>query len=294
MGILGRIYVSHEGVNAQVSIPEPQLDLFTQGLEMIDFLKGSRLNFALAHDKYAFFKLAIKVRPKLVADGLEDPDFDVTDKGQHVDAESFNMLTEQAGTLVVDMRNQYESEIGHMENAICPPANSFREELPMVARMLEAYKERKVVMYCTGGIRCEKASAYMKHCGYKQVYQLEGGIIEYVRQCKEKGLPNKFIGKNFVFDKRMAEAVGEEVIANCHQCGMPSDSHVNCANDLCHNLFIQCPSCADSMNGTCSAHCKQIVNLPRGDRKAAHETFASTGMLRSRHEPKPTHCIKTT
>jgi UPF0176 protein len=117
-------------------------------------------------------------------------------------------------------------------------------------------------MYCTGGIRCEKASAYYKHKGFKNVFQLEGGIINYVRQVEESGLENKFKGKNFVFDHRRAERVSEDVVSNCHQCGAPCDTHVNCENEACHLLFIQCNSCQEKMNTCCSEECKEIASLP--------------------------------
>jgi len=123
-------------------------------------------------------------------------------------------------------------------------------------------------MYCTGGIRCEKASAYYKHKGFKNVFQLEGGIIEYTRQVKQQGLNNKFIGKNFVFDDRRAEKISDDIIAKCHQCGNPFDVHTNCANDACHLLFIQCDSCKSDMNNCCSAKCKQVHNLPVSEQKA--------------------------
>ena len=122
-------------------------------------------------------------------------------------------------------------------------------------------------MYCTGGIRCEKASAYYKHKGFKKVYQLEGGIIEYARQVKNKGLENKFIGKNFVFDHRRGERISEEVIANCHQCGQPCDTHVNCANEACHLLFIQCEACAEKMENCCSSECLEVIQLPYEEQK---------------------------
>ena len=122
-------------------------------------------------------------------------------------------------------------------------------------------------MYCTGGIRCEKASAYFKHKGFKEVYQLEGGIIEYARQVKAQSLENKFIGKNFVFDERRSERISEDVIAQCHQCGAPCDSHVNCINEACHLLFIQCAACQEKMNECCSISCKEISTLPPEDQR---------------------------
>ena len=122
-------------------------------------------------------------------------------------------------------------------------------------------------MYCTGGIRCEKASAYYKHKGFKNVYQLEGGIIEYARQAQDQDLENKFIGKNFVFDHRRGERISTDVIAQCHQCGKACDTHVNCANEACHLLFIQCGECAEKMTDCCSDECKEIHALPFVEQK---------------------------
>ena len=156
----------------------------------------------------------VKVRHKIVADGLNDDSFDVTNKGVHVGAAKFNELIEDKNTVLVDMRNHYESEIGHFKNAVTPDVDTFRESLDIIEDDLKEHKEDKnLVMYCTGGIRCEKASAYFKHKGFKNVYQLEGGIIEYTRQIKEHQLENKFLGQNFVFDDRRAERISEDVIA---------------------------------------------------------------------------------
>ena len=263
MDVLGRIYVAHEGINAQLSLPAKRFDEFKAMIDDIPFLKDVRLNIAIEQDIKSFLKLKVKVRPKIVADGLDDDTFDVTDKGVHVDAEKFNRLIEDPDTVLVDMRNHYESEIGHFKNAVTPDVDTFRDSLDIIEEDLKPHKEdKKLVMYCTGGIRCEKASAYYKHKGFKNVYQLEGGIIEYARQVKEKQLPNKFIGKNFVFDERLNEKISDEVIAKCHQCGKACDQHTNCANDACHLLFIQCEECAETMNHCCSRECKDFIALP--------------------------------
>jgi UPF0176 protein len=267
LGVLGRIYVAAEGVNAQISLPEEKLEAFRASFGEIDFPEDLRLNFAIEDDGKSFFKLAIKVRRKIVADGLDDQRFDVTNRGQHLDAESFNALTERPETIVVDMRNHYESEVGHFEGAITPDVTTFREALPLVVDLLQDKKDQPIVMYCTGGIRCEKASAWLRHQGFQEVYQLDGGIIEYARQAQEKGLPNKFHGKNFVFDERLGERISGEVIAQCHQCGQPADTHVNCANELCHLLFIQCPACAEKYHGCCSALCSDFMQLPEEERR---------------------------
>lgn len=268
LGVLGRIYVANEGINAQLSVPTVNLQDFRDHLESIDFLKGIRLNIAVADDGKSFFKLAIKVRKKIVADGIDDPDFDVTKIGKHLKAEEFNEVTDKEDVVIVDMRNHYESEVGHFENAILPDVVSFREQLPKVAELLKDKKDKPIVMYCTGGIRCEKASAYMLYRGFSQVYQLEGGIIHYANQVKEKGLKNKFHGKNFVFDERLGESISNEVIAKCHQCGEACDTHTNCANVACNLLFIQCPKCRAEFSNCCSQECSDIAALPEEEQIA--------------------------
>lgn len=265
--VLGRIYLAHEGINAQLSLPTDHLQQFIDSLYRIPFLNGVRLNYAIEDDGKSFFKLTVKVRHKIVADGLNDATFDVTNKGTHLNAKDFNQITDNPDTIVVDMRNHYESEVGHFTGAICPDVDTFREALPVVANILKGNEDKPIVMYCTGGIRCEKASAYFKHIGFKNVYQLEGGIIEYARQAKQQGLPNKFVGTNFVFDSRMGEHISTDIISKCHQCGKPADTHVNCANDGCHLLFIQCAECAQQYEGCCSTICMQTIHLPPTEQK---------------------------
>ncbi|WP_010516194.1 oxygen-dependent tRNA uridine(34) hydroxylase TrhO [Croceivirga radicis] len=281
LDVLGRIYVATEGINAQLSVPAENFKTFKKHLDSISFLKGVRLNIAIEQDNMSFLKLKVKVRNKIVADGLNDKTFDVTNKGLHVKAEEFNELIEDPNTILVDMRNHYESEIGHFKNAITPDVDTFRDSLDIIEENLAEHKEtKKLVMYCTGGIRCEKASAYYKHKGFKNVYQLEGGIIEYTRQVRDKNLENKFLGKNFVFDHRRGERISEDVIAQCHQCGAPCDTHTNCANEACHLLFIQCEECKTKMDNCCSDHCKEVNALPfeeqkklRKGKKASNKIF---------------------
>ncbi|MGB5820111.1 MAG: rhodanese-related sulfurtransferase [Saonia sp.] len=268
LDVLGRIYVAHEGINAQLSVPAENFEAFKTFLDSITFLRNVRLNIAIEQDNKSFLKLKVKVRKKIVADGLDDGTFDVTNKGIHVNAIEFNALIEDQDTVLVDMRNHYESEIGHFKNAITPDVDTFRDSLDLIEKDLADYKEdKKLVMYCTGGIRCEKASAYYKYKGFKKVYQLEGGIIEYARQVEKLNLENKFLGKNFVFDHRRGERISEHVIAQCHQCGKPCDVHVNCANEACHLLFIQCEDCAKNMDNCCSNACKEIHGLPFEEQK---------------------------
>jgi len=268
LDVLGRTYVAKEGINAQISVPAEKFNEFKLQLDSIDFLKDIRLNVAVEQDNKSFLKLKVKVRNKIVADGLNDDLFDVTNKGVHLDAEGFNKMLEDPNTICVDMRNHYESEIGHFDGAITPDVDTFRDSLDIIEEDLKNHKEDKnLLMYCTGGIRCEKASAYYKHKGFKNVFQLEGGIIEYTRQVKEKEIENKFKGKNFVFDHRKSERISEDIVSNCHQCGKPCDVHVNCLNEACHLLFIQCDSCKEAMAGCCSDECKEVNSLPFEEQK---------------------------
>ncbi|MFN5629392.1 MAG: rhodanese-related sulfurtransferase [Bacteroidota bacterium] len=262
LGVLGRIYLAKEGINAQLSLPTEKFDLFKEKLYGDERFADVPFKIAVEDDGKSFYKLAIKVREKIVADGLDDGNFDVTNVGKHLTAKEFNEALEMPETIVVDMRNHYESEVGHFEGAICPDADTFRDELPMVLNMLEDKKDKKLLLYCTGGIRCEKASAYFKHHGFEDVNQLHGGIIDYARQVKEQGLETKFKGKNFVFDERLGERISEEIISKCHQCGEPCDNHTNCANFECHLLFIQCKKCAEKMEGCCTQECIDIIHLP--------------------------------
>ncbi len=268
LDVLGRTYVSYEGINAQISVPSENFFELKNQLDAISFLNNIRLNVAIEQHNKSFLKLKIKVRNKIVADGLNDDTFDVTNKGIHLNAKEFNQMLEDPNTICVDMRNHYESEIGHFDGAITPDVDTFRDSLDIIEEDLKENKENKnLLMYCTGGIRCEKASAYYKHKGFKNVFQLEGGIIEYTRQVKSEHLENKFLGKNFVFDHRRAEKISDHVVANCHQCGSPCDVHVNCANEACHLLFIQCKDCSEKMETTCSAECQEIIQLPYEEQK---------------------------
>ena len=260
--VFGRIYVAKEGINAQVSVPTHFFENFKSYLYSIVGLEGLRLNIAFNDNGKSFWVLRIKTRQKIVADGIEDPSFSMENKGNYVNAEQMNALLEKEDTIVIDMRNHYEYEVGHFDKAIEIPSDTFREQLPMAAEMMKNNKDKNIIMYCTGGIRCEKASAYMLHEGFKNVFHLEGGVINYANKIKEAGLPSKFKGKNFVFDDRLGEKITEDIISKCHQCGAPCDTHTNCKNDGCHLLFIQCTKCAETYAGCCTQACTDIVHLP--------------------------------
>lgn len=269
LNVFGRIYVAKEGINAQISVPHSQFESFkTELFASHSALDQVRLNVALEDDGKSFWVLRLKVRERIVADGIDDDTFDPSNIGEYLKAEQVNAMIDDPDAVFVDIRNHYEYEVGHFDRALEVPSDTFRDQLPMAVDMLKEDKDKKIVMYCTGGIRCEKASAYMLHKGFKNVYHVEGGIIEYARRAKEQGLDVKFKGKNFVFDERMGERISEDVIAYCHQCGTQCDDHTNCKNDGCHLLFIQCPSCAAKFEGCCSEICQAELKLPREEQRA--------------------------
>ena len=268
LGVFGRVYLAQEGVNAQISIPEHNMDAFISLLHSHDELREMHQKIAIEDDGKSFFKLIIKTKDQIVADGLAYGEYDITNVGNHLDARQWNDALDE-GAIVVDMRNHYETEIGRFEGAICPQSETFKEELPEVLVDLKGKEEDKILLYCTGGIRCEKTSAYLKHHGFNDVNQLNGGIIDYARQLEQnKDIDNKFVGKNFVFDERLGERISEEVIANCHQCGAPSDEHVNCGNKTCNLLFIQCVKCQTKNSRCCTPECIEFSQLSEDEQIA--------------------------
>ncbi len=289
LNCFGRIYVAREGINAQMSIPEQNLEEFLLQLNSIPGLAEMPIKYAIVDNGKSFYKLTIKVRPKIVADGLDHDTYDLSKVGKHLSALEFHELAGQPETLVIDMRNHYESEIGRFENAVCPDADTFKDAIQLVIRDFEKEKDKKILLYCTGGIRCEKASSFLLHNGFSDVSQLYGGIIEYAQQIKHLGLPSKFIGKNFVFDERLGETIDGQIISHCHQCGKPADTHVNCANNDCHLLFIQCDDCAEKYDKCCSEECAEINKLPlearRELRVTNHSKYAGSKIYKSKLSP---------
>ena len=290
LGCFGRIYVAHEGINAQMSVPEHNAEQFLAYLYSIPELNNTPIKWAIEDDGKSFYKLTIKVRPKIVADGLENNTYDLSKVGKHLTALEFHEAIDKPGTIVVDMRNHYESEIGHFKNAFCPDVDTFRDEIQMVLDKYQDDKDKEFLLYCTGGIRCEKASSFLIHNGFENVSQLYGGIIEYAQQIKQLGVESKFYGKNFVFDERLGESVDGQVISHCHQCGKPADTHTNCANADCHLLFIQCAECAEKYEGCCTEECQTVYHLPKEEQikvRSIHaQKYADSKIYKSRLRPK--------
>ncbi len=267
---LGRIYVAEEGINAQMDVLKENWKEFDTWTQALPELEGVPYKIAVEEiETGSFYKLTIKVRDKIVADGLDDSSFDVTDTGEYLTAAEMNEYVDDPEAVVFDMRNNYEAEVGHFDGAITPDGIvTFRDELKKTPEMLRIHKNKKMAIYCTGGIRCEKASAWLKHNGFKNVKHLKGGIIDYKHQVEEQGLENKFKGKNFVFDERLGERIGDEIISTCHLCKKnKSDTHHHCKNQICHTLFLGCKDCVEKKNGYCSFKCQQVDKLPTKTKK---------------------------
>ena len=280
LDVLGRVYLAKEGINAQISVPEPNWNDFIFKLDNHSGFSKMHIKNAVMECGQPFLKLIVRVKNKIVADGINDETFDFANVGTHLSAVEFNAAMEEPNAVVVDMRNYYESEVGHFENAVCPDVDSFKESLLFVKEYLANNKDDKILLYCTGGIRCEKGSAYLKHHNFKDVNQLNGGIIEYSHQIKEKSLDSKFFGKNFVFDYRMSESITDDIISNCHQCDAPSNRHTNCMNQACHILFIQCEKCVEIFKGCCSLECTEISGLPIEDQRKLRKDPAKAAPLK--------------
>ncbi len=287
LGVLGRVYVAREGINAQISVPQHNWEAFDSALNNWPQFASMPYKFAIEDDGKSFIKLAIKVRHQIVADGLSEDQYDVTNVGRHLSAAQWNELSKEESAIVVDMRNHYESEVGHFKGALLPEADTFKEELPEVLQKLRGKEDAPILLYCTGGVRCEKTSAYLKHHGFQNVNQLHGGIIDYVRQVANENLDNTFMGVNFVFDQRLGERVSDDVIAHCHQCGSPWDRHSNCANKSCNLLFLQCPKCAAEHEGTCSAECHEIIHLSEEAQAEIRRNVGAQGGTKRFHRARP-------
>ncbi len=263
--ILGRIYISQEGINAQISIPKHNFNKFKSKLYSYKFFNDVLLKLAV-QDGISFLKLTIKIKDEIVAYRIPKNEYNMDKVGKHLDYEQYNEAINEGAT-IVDMRNYYEGEVGKFENAIIPDVDTSCELLPEVKKLLKGQENNKILLYCTGGIRCEKASAYLIYHGFHDINQLNGGIIQYANDIKKNNEKSKFIGKNFVFDHRLGEKITKDIISICHQCRKPANSHTNCLNQACHILFIQCKACLKKYNNCCSEKCFEFIKLPKEEQK---------------------------
>lgn len=257
--VFGRIYIAREGINAQISIPNNVYDNVKRFIRTYsNDLKNVYINRSL-DNKRSFWVLRIKVKKTILADNLCKELHHVHYDGVYLKSIDVNNMLNKNNVTFLDIRNHYEYKIGHFERAINIPVNTFRMQLKEIISFLQHKKNEQIVIYCTGGIRCEKTSSWMMYNGFKYVYQIKGGIIGYVNDAKKNCLPVLFKGKNFVFDARISEMVSHDILSKCSQCENYCDVYKNCYNNSCHNLFIQCIKCSKKFKNCCSYNC-MIIN----------------------------------
>lgn len=282
LDVLGRIYISLEGINAQLIVPAKNVSAFARSAPSL--FTHENLNFGqlIKRDDALepFDKLDIRMREQIVRDGLEHGTLDLQNSGHALPASEWHTRLQQrnasadSSTLVLDVRNFYEHEIGRFDGATRIMVDTFRDTFEAVDEILESHKAEhdgrppsEVMMYCTGGIRCEKVGAYLRqHKEISNVQKLQGGIVSYMKFLKDQEVPDSlFKGKNFVFDQRCVtnESSGEEVtpdvLGACFQCGEPCHQYTNCSNLMCHGLVLQCSTCAQQFLGACSQRCTDEV-----------------------------------
>ncbi|MES2654465.1 MAG: rhodanese-related sulfurtransferase [Bacteroidota bacterium] len=251
----GRIYIAHEGINGTISGTREACEQYMKDLKAD--VRFSTTEFKIDEvAEHAFQRMHVRYKTEIVYSGLRDPKvIDPTkETGKHLKGEEFLELKDQEDVIILDVRSNYETRLGKFKNAITLDMENFREFPEKIAE-LEQYRDKKIITCCTGGIKCEKASALLLKEGFKDVYQLHNGIIGYAKETGGKD----FEGVLYVFDGRVSVPVNEvnpTVISACKKCGGPAPRNLNCANVECNDQFNMCESCAEEMEGACSDACK--------------------------------------
>ena len=256
LGLTGRIIIADEGLNGTVSgLPEAckaYMDyIYADGRFNATEFKIDEV------DEPSFIKMHCRYKSEIVYSGLKDPSFiDPTkETGKHLEPAEFAEMIDRDDVIVLDVRSNYEHSMGKFKNAVTLDIDNFRD-FPAMINELAQYKDKKVLTYCTGGIKCEKASALLLKEGFNDVYQLHGGIIKYGKEAGGKD----FEGKCYVFDNRIAvdvNTVNPKVISTCRNCGTTTTKMINCANPECNEHFTQCDACGESLDGACSVACQE-------------------------------------
>lgn len=274
-----RIYISEQGINGQMSAAQKDAKDYIDWMQKRPEFSGIKFKIH-HHNENVFPRLTIKYRKQLVA---IDTEFDLSMGGEHVSPAVWKEMLDDKGTkkILVDVRNDYEWKVGRFEGAELPPCETFREFSEYADNLKEKSdpKTTPVMMYCTGGIRCEIYSALLKEKGFEKIYQLDGGVIGYgLQQGNEH-----WKGKLFVFDDRLTIPISDKgdtsVIGTCHHCGTANDSYYNCANMDCNDLFLCCPSCIKEHVGCCCKECAEAPRLRPYQQQNAHKPFRRRHML---------------
>ena len=257
LGLKGRILISHEGINGTLGGTVAHLEIYKKIMSEhalfadIDFKESTG-------GPECFPRLAVKVRNEAVTLGIPYDKLTPHNGGQHLSpTETHELLTQNPQDLVIlDARNNYEWAIGKFENAITPDIDNFRDLPHYLDENLDQFKDKQVLMYCTGGIRCERATAYLNEKNVaKKVYQINGGIHRYVEEYPD----GFFRGKNYVFDGRIAVKINDDILGSCAMCQKPCDDYYNCLNALCNKHFIGCTQCIKQLDTTCSTTCQRLI-----------------------------------
>jgi UPF0176 protein len=258
IGIGGRIYIADEGINGQLSGTLEQCDQY-----MADLVKDARfhdVDFKVDESwKHGFRKIHVRYKKEIVHSGLKGIVDPILDTGKHLKADEFKALKRKPGVVLLDVRSNYETRIGKFKDALTMDLENFREFPEKIKQLESQLKDKTVITYCTGGIKCEKASLYLEKLGVKDVYQLEGGILKYA---KEAG-GEDFEGQCYVFDERVVadvNVVNPTVISHCIHCGAATPRIINCSNDLCNDQVVMCESCGWEWEGACSENCRTSEN----------------------------------
>ncbi|MBX4212153.1 rhodanese-related sulfurtransferase [Candidatus Pacearchaeota archaeon] len=259
LGLFGRILIAEEGINGSVSGTKDQIERYKSAMRSNPIFSDIQFKEeeGLMHP---FNRMAVKVKKEIVR---FDQDVDLSKAGKHISPQEFLELHDKE-VIIVDARNDYESRVGKFKNAVIAPISNFRE-FPKFAETLNDKKDKKILMYCTGGIRCEKASAYLIQNGFSDVSQLDGGILNFVQQ-----YPNTiWEGKCFVFDKRLLSAGDESSLSACEGCGIKCDLYKDCRNKTCNKFTSLCSECDRKLAGCCSEKClneflsSKELNIPQ-------------------------------
>ncbi|MDQ3395055.1 MAG: rhodanese-related sulfurtransferase [Bacteroidota bacterium] len=249
----GRIIIAGEGINGTVSGTKEHCEKYMRDLKADP--RFAEIDFKVeGHDKHGFQKLHVRVKPEIVHSGLDYINPRIK-SGKYLTPEAFKKMKQDPDVVVLDVRSNYEHSLGKFHNAVTLDLENFRD-FPQKIEELENYKDKKIITYCTGGIKCEKASAYLLEKGFKDVYQLHGGIIKYGIESGGED----FVGKCYVFDNRIAanvNRVNPVIISKCHICKTASDRMINCANPVCNNHVPVCEKCGWEMEGACTVACKE-------------------------------------
>jgi UPF0176 protein len=259
LGLKGRILIGTQGINGTVDGTFEATQAYMDAMDQDELFSGMDFKQSIVDGAHDYFpKLAVRVREEVVTLGLDDPYVTPENSGVHLTPDQVHQLLEQRDedVVVFDARNEVEWVVGAFEGAIKPEINNFRDLPTYIDQNLDQFKDKKVLMYCTGGVRCELATAYMKMKGVaKEVYQVEGGIHRYAEQYPD----GFFRGKNYVFDGRVTVKVNDDILGSCHLCNESEDKYTNCINAQCNYHFITCDACLSAFNNTCSPECKKLV-----------------------------------